>query len=294
MAIMLYSHATDKDTAYAGAWGGLAKTRALCALFVPGDPDVGFAAAKGASETALRLDSTQSDAYTARGMVHLFHEQNFPAAQAAFARAISLDSTRFEPWLFRSWAYIGVSKLDSAVSSVRRAKELQPAGDPIIGVRLATVLRYDGHTEEAEREVADVLKGDSTNRIARAEQLEIDNEKGRCEGQAAKNLRWVENNPMPWARAHVAYHWASCGEPTRARRYADSVAAEGSTDAYVDFFALAVVYAGLGDTDKMFQSLSQAVAQHNVLLFFLGRHFAFQPYHGNPKFVALMKKAHVE
>ena len=141
MAIMLYSRATDKDTSYAEAWGGLAKARVLCAIFTPGDPTVGFAAAKGASETALRLDGTLSDAYTVRGMVHLFHEQNFPAAQVAFIKAISLDSTRFEPWLFRSWAYMGAGEPDSAVSSVRRAKQLQPVGDPIVGIRLASILR---------------------------------------------------------------------------------------------------------------------------------------------------------
>ena len=292
-ALTLYSQATDKDTSYAEAWGGLAKTRALCALFAPGDPAVGFAAAKGAGETALRLDSTLSDAYTVQGMVHLFHEQNFPAAQAAFARAISLDSKRFEPWLFRSWAYLAVGKLDSAVSSVRRAKELQPVGDPIVGVRLSTALRYDGHMEEAERVLADALRGDSTNRAARGEQLEIDDQTGRC-AEAAKDIAWIDDKATAWTRAHVAYHWASCGEPSRARAFADSLAARASTGEYVDLMSLALVYAGLKDSNKMFETLSQAVAQHNVLLFLLGHNFAFQPYHGNPQFAAIMKRAHLQ
>jgi tetratricopeptide (TPR) repeat protein len=293
MAITLYSHATDEDTSYAAAWGGLAKARALCTMFTPGDPAVGFAAAKGASETALRLDSTLSDAYTARGMVHLFHEQNFPAAQVAFAKAISLDSTRFEPWLFRSWAYIGVGRLDAALSSVRRAKELQPVGDPIVGVRLSTILRYNGRVKEAQSALDDVLSGDSTNRLARGEQLEFDAETRQCD-KAAKDLLWVDDNTGAGIKAFVAYLWASCGEPRRARAYADSVAAQATTGAFVDFLSLAVVYAGLGDSDKMFQALSQAVAQHNALLFFLGHHFAFRPYHGNPQFTALMKSAHVK
>jgi tetratricopeptide (TPR) repeat protein len=293
MAIKLYSHATDKDTNYAGAWAGLAKTHALCAMVAPGDPTVRFAAAKSASETALRLDSTLSDAHTARGMIHLFHEQNFPAAQIAFKTAISRDSTRFEPWLFRSWAYIAVGKLDSAVSSMRRAKELQPAGDPIVGVRLATVLRYNGQIEEAARTVADVLRGDSTNRLAHSERLELGLQTGTCD-VARKDLPWLERDPQQYPRAQVALHWARCGEPARARNYADSVAAQAATGAYVDFFALAVVYAGLGDSEKMFQSLSQAVAHHNGLLFFLGHHWAFRPYHRTPEFAALMQRAHVQ
>lgn len=293
-AIRLYSEATDKDSTYAGAWAGLAKTHALCALFAPGDPAVGFTAAKSSSEIALRLDSTLSDGYTARGMVHLFHEQDFPAAQEAFKAASSRDSSRFEPWLFRSWAYIAAGKLDSALSSMRRAKELQPVGDPIVGVRLATVLRYDGHLEEARRAVGEELARDSTNRLAHEEQLEIEVETKQCE-KARGDLPWLRRFAVrPWVWALIAYHWASCGEPSRAQSYTDSVAAQASTGAYVDFFALGIVYAGLGDSEKMFQALGKAVSQHNPMLFFLGQNFAFRPYRGTPEFVDLMKRAHVK
>ena len=292
MAIRLYSQATDKDTTYADAWGGLAKTHALCALFAPGDPAVAFAAAKGASETALRLDNTVSDAYTARGMVHLFHEQNFPAAQAAFTTAINLDSTRYEPWLFRSLSYLAVDKLDSAVSSMRRAKELEPVGDPAVRVRLATVLRYDGQIRESVRAIAEVLSGDSTSRLAHEERLKADSPAKACD--SAHDLRWIEHDFQQYTKGAVAYHWASCGEPERARAYADSVAAQVPTGAYVDFFALAIVYAALGDSAKVFQSLDQAVAQHNWGLFLLARHVAFRPYHRTPQFADLMTRAHVK
>ena len=143
MAIKLYSQATDKDTSYAEAWGGLAKTRALCAIWGPGDPNVEFAAAKTASETALRLDGTLSGAYTARGMVHLFHEQDWPAAERDFAMAIKSDSTQYEPWLFRTWYYLAGNHVDSAVWTMRHAKELAPV-EAIVGVRLATALRFQG------------------------------------------------------------------------------------------------------------------------------------------------------
>ena len=293
MAIKLYSHATDIDTSYAGAWAGLAKTYALCAVVAPGDPTVGFAAAKSASETALRLDSTLSDAYTARGMILMFREQNFPAAQLAFEAAISRDSTRFEPWFFRSRAYVAVGELDSAVSSMRRAKELQPAGDAILAIRLATVLRYDGQFEEAARTVADVLRGDSTNRVAHTERLEIGLATGTCDS-AGKDVPWLEHGELQYTRAQVALYWARCGEPARARKYADSVAAQTATGAYVDSYSLALVYAGLGDSAKMFQSLNQAVANHNGLLFYLGQHWVFRPYHRTREFAALIKRAHVK
>jgi len=292
-AIQLYSQATDKDSAYAGAWGGLAKTQALCALLANGDPAVSYAAAKSASETALRLDGTMPDAYTARGLAYLFHEQNFQASQVAFATATKLDSTRYEPWQFRSVSYLAVGELDSAVRAMRRAKELQPVGDPSILVRLATVLRYSGQTQESERSLEEVLRGDSTNRLAHAERLESELAAKSCD-RGGNDSRWIAHDTQQFNRAIVAWSWALCGEPGRARAYADSVAARARTGAYVDLFSLAVVYAALGDSAKVFQSLDQAVVQHNWALVLLARHPAFNAYRGSSHFAKLMERAHVK
>jgi hypothetical protein len=68
------------------------------------------------------------------------------------------------------------------------------------------------------------------------------------------------------------------------------VASGGS---YVDLFALAIVEAGLGDTTRMFDALDRAVATHNWALFFLHQHFALRKYFGDPRFVALVRRAGV-
>jgi tetratricopeptide (TPR) repeat protein len=292
MAIKLYSQATDKDTSYAEAWGGLAKTRALCALWGPGDPNVEFAAAKGASETALRLDGTLSGAYTARGMVHLFHEQDWPGAQRDFTTAIRLDSTQFEPWLFRNHAYLAANQVDSAVESMRRAKELAPV-EPIVAIRLATALRYQGHVDQAEAVLAEVLARDPNSLVAHRERFEIAVATLPC-NSAARDLSWVENDAHPQIRGIVEFHWASCGEAGRARKYVDSAVAQASAGSYVDYFWLATVYAGLGDSANMFRSLSQAVAQHNSFIFLLRHHFAFREYLGSPQIADVMKSAHLK
>jgi tRNA A-37 threonylcarbamoyl transferase component Bud32/tetratricopeptide (TPR) repeat protein len=292
MAIKLFSQATDKDTTYAEAWGGLAKTRALCAIWGPGDPNVEFAAAKGASETALRLDSTLSGAYTARGMVHLFHEQDWPGAERDFKLAIRFDSTQYEPWLFRTWYYLAGNHVDSAVLGMRHAKELAPV-EPIVGARLATALRYQGHVDQADAELAEILERDPGNLIAHRERFEVEVATKPCDS-ATRDLPWVENDDHVQIRGIVEYHWASCGEAGRARSYADSLEAEASHGSYVDFFFLATVYAGLGDSAKVLQSLDQAVTQHNRFFFLIRYHFAFRGYLGKPEVARLMKRAHLQ
>ena len=292
MAIKLYSQATDKDTTYADAWGGLAKTRALCAVWGAGDPNVEFAAAKGASETALRLDGTLSGAYTARGMVHLFHEQDWPGAQRDFTMAIKSDSTQYEPWLFRTWYYLAGNHLDSAVWAMRHAKELAPV-EPIVGVRLATALRYQGHVDQAEATLAEILQRDPNNLIAHRERFEVEVATMPCDS-ATRDLPWVENDAHAQIRGIVEYHWAKCGNVGHARKYADSLAAEATHGSFVDFFFLATVYAGLGDSVKTLQSLDEAVTQHDRFIFLLRHHFAFRSYLGTPEIAKVMKRARLQ
>ena len=108
---------------------------------------------------------------------------------------------------------------------------------------------------------------------------------------ATRDLPWVEHDEHPQIRGIVEFHWASCGESGRARKYADSLAAEASAGSYVDFFWLATVYAGLGDSAKVLQSLSQAVTQHNCCIFLLRYHFAFRNYLGTPEVAEVMRRA---
>jgi tetratricopeptide (TPR) repeat protein len=291
-AIRRSSRATEIDSLYPAAWATLARARALCALFGDADPNVEFAAARGPAETALRLDSTLADAYTARGMVRLFREQDFTAAGHDFASASRFDSTRYEPWLFRTWVHLANDQLDSALASVRHAKLIAPANAPIVRTRLATILRYAGDTSAAERELEDALRLYPANSLLLGERFELNVHLRRCD-RARADLAWAQHAPSEYLRTVVAYFWATCGDRPRAVRYADSLAIVASGDAYVDEFELAMVYAGVQDSVGMYRWLDRAVTHHDWLLFYLRHHFAFRPYVDQPAFAALMRRAHV-
>jgi tetratricopeptide (TPR) repeat protein len=225
-------------------------------------------------------------------MVHLFHEQDWPAAQRDFMMAIRSDSTQYEPWLFRTWYYLAENHVDSAVWTMRHAKEVAPV-EPIVGARLATALRYQGHVDQAEAALAEVLERDPKNLIAHRERFEVEVATMPCDS-AKRDLPLVVNDDHQQIRGIVEYHWASCGEAGRARHYADSLATQASAGSYVDFFFLATVYAGLGESAKMFDSLRQAVTQHNSFIFLLRYHFAFQKYLGTPEVADILKRARLQ
>jgi tetratricopeptide (TPR) repeat protein len=255
-------------------------------MFGTGNPREEFVAAKGASETALRLDSTLAVAFIARGMVQLFGEQNYASAQRDFQAAIHLDSSQYQPWLYRTWCFVGAGKLDSAVMSIRRAYSLDPV-QPIVGVRLAEVLRYRGDTAEARERVTEVLRRDTSNILAHVEQLRQYTETNQC-AKALKEVRWIAGDPHVEYGAVATAVWALCGQKERARQFADSIE---KGRGYVSPFWLASAYAALGDSAKVFHLLDQSITDHEGVLFLLGQYGAFRPYHGHPAFTQLLKRA---
>jgi tetratricopeptide (TPR) repeat protein len=292
-AIRMLSRATAADSLYAAAWASLAKANALCALFGDGDPDVMFAAALAPAKHALELDPRASDSHTTLGMVHLFHEQAFNDARQEFIAASALDSTKYEPWLFRSWTYLAANQVDSAVYYVRQAKRLRPVGDEIVGVRLATMLRKQGRYAEAQAELDQVLQVNPASGLARGEQFEFHLEQHHCR-EAAAVAPLTSRYVLQYEAALRAVFWVYCDKPERARRYAQTLAADTSGGRYVDEFSLGGVYAVLSDTAKMFQALHAALTQHNWALFFLHNHFFFRQYTDLPEFRAIMAAAHVK
>lgn len=292
-ATRMLAQAANQDSLYADAWASLARADAICALFGNEDPDVLFADARLPAEQALRLDPGMADAHTTLGMVHLFHEQAFRRAEQEFVTANVLDSTAYEPWLFRAWAYVGQDHLDSAELSLRRAKQLHPAGDVIVGVRLATVLRYEQKFPESQAELDEVLQLSPGNSPAKNEQFELDVQQNLCkEAGALEPLPY--GSPAQYDDAILAAFNARCGRRPLAERYADSVVKASASGRFADQFALGLVYAALADTAKMLNALHAAVAQHNWALFFLHRHFLFQPYTDLAEFRAIMAAAHVQ
>ena len=125
------------------------------------------------------------------------------------------------------------------------------------------MLRYHGDTAEAEQRVTEVLHRDPSNVLAHGERLELYDATNQC-NKALKEIPWVVHAPDKYSGAYAAYAWASCGHKERARQFADSIEKRRG---YVSPFWLAIVYAALGDSAKVFQLLNQSITDHEGILF---------------------------
>ncbi len=287
-AIARYSEATEKDSMFAAAYAGLAQARAVCSAFGYGRTRIELPLAKIAIGNALRLDTTLANAYTTRGFVDVTFDHDYPAGERDFRRAITLDSTQSTPWLYRAWYYVAINKLDSAIGSLRKAKALAPVSN-IVGTRLATVLYLKGDQVTAEVELREVLARDSTDENARAQLVMVELENARC-ADALKEARWLTHSASILA-GHVAAAQARCGNTAVARAYVSAAAARAHAGRDVDSWELAVVHAGLADTNDVMVALNQASIDRHPLLFQLGAEPVFRAYRNDPRYRDLMRRA---
>ncbi|HWP37372.1 MAG TPA: protein kinase [Gemmatimonadales bacterium] len=131
-AIEAFTAAIRRDSTYADAWAGLAKTyvRAYERQFVfPGvAADSVLQLAVAAVERALALDSRIADAWVAQGRVskHVDPTDAAPTLRA-MRRALALDSSNADAWHFLAISLAESGDLGAALSAWRRSVMADPS-----------------------------------------------------------------------------------------------------------------------------------------------------------------------
>ncbi|CAN5127407.1 serine/threonine-protein kinase [soil metagenome] len=156
-AITFLEQAIARDASFARAYAALAMTEVLLPEYTDSvDPDEYNARAENSAQRALALDSTISEAHTARGLANV-HGWEWDEAEAAYRRALELDprNATAHQWLGELSWHLGRTR--DAVGYMRRAAELDPLA-PIVAVATSYALlsdrQYAAALTEAERGVS--------------------------------------------------------------------------------------------------------------------------------------------
>jgi TolB-like protein/DNA-binding winged helix-turn-helix (wHTH) protein len=267
-AMASYQQATALDPQYAMAWSGIADAWATGPIHSDIPPLDVRERAREAATRALDHGGLLAETHTSEGVRQFFLEWNWPGSEAAFLRAIEInpnyamahrnfgvllshsgraDAARKELTLAReldreyvmnhalsAMIEFHAGNMDAAVGHARRGIAIDPAFW-ITRYHLAQVYEQQGLTDRALEELASALPSSNGN------------------------------SKVPSLRGYVL---AKAGRSAEARAVLASFE-QLSTARYVPPYARALVYAGLGDRDLMFQWLEKAVAGRDVHLIFL-------------------------
>ena len=288
-ARQLLEQAIALDPDFALAHAALADVYIVLPLWTDVPPDQTYPRAKAAALTALKLDSTLAAPFAALGDISAMYEWDWAAADRNFRRSLALDPNNANTHHWYNEDYlVPIGRLRDALTEARRARELDPLSVLINGVYGQTLYRA-GLLEEAAAHLRGVIALDS-GFIASGFLGTV----YLFQGRAPEAVPLLERAIDPVARpssdlALLGYAYAKAGRRRKAEALHRELMERGSK-AYVSPAHIALVTAGLGDTNETFGWLRRAVETHDpMLVYAFVNEPLLKPFRRDPRGVAILR-----
>ena len=288
-ALNYFEQAADRDPNYALAYTGIADTCALFSVYGAGAPQEYLPRAKAAAEKAVELDDSLAEAYASLGLVSYCYFQGGESVKE-FERAIELNPNyaTAHHWYGRL-TLVMIGQLEHAMAEVKRAYELDPVSS-IIHADLGGVNFLARRYDEAIQQLRGTVEMDpdffwAHRWLGMALELHGDTQAAITEYRKA-----VELNDDPAGLAFIAHAEAAIGHQDEARKLLTQLT-DAARSRYVQPYAFALTYLGLGDKNRALDWLEKGVRDRGATyLQFIKTDPFFDPLHADPRFEAVVQK----
>jgi TolB-like protein len=285
-----YDQAIARDPSFARAYAA----KALVHMYHGGGywgvkPTVAFDRAVALARKAIELDPDVGEAHMVLGAYECWIRFDWPASEAHFHRAIALNPSHAFTHIMHGFLLLATGRLDEAVQAGRVAVELDPIAPLILGNALAF-----HHLARRPRDFDEELV--AARRLAPLGEIEM------IARAFASIARGQAGDILPEVRARVAdnsflrtlHAWcaAAAGADAEARAVLGEMHALERTE-YVWATGFALAYVHLGESEKAFEYLERAWQDRAGWMIHLGCNPAFDPFRGDPRFDAMVKRTGV-
>jgi serine/threonine-protein kinase len=290
-AIACFEKAIEIDGTYPQAFAGIAEAWVMRCLgigiLVPRDA---MQNAKEAARRALQIDPASAEGYTWLALAAMHYDWEWGEASRMFQKAIELNPNLAAAHSWYAWFLTWIeAKYDLALEHYTLAEKLDP---------LALDNRYlRGYTHYAA--------GDYDRALDTFEQaLELEpgfaqvhygmgdvyNQQGRLDEAIVEFRQAVEfGGRATNAVALLSYVYGLAGQPEKARALIAELE-QRSAEGYSADVWIAVGYAGLGETNTMFEWLEKGYRNHDPVMAYLSRTHEFDTYRSDPRFGSLLER----
>ena len=270
-AVEHFQRATERDSGYALAYSGLAD--ALIVLPITGDVAAheAFPAAKTAIAQALRLDPDSAEALTSDATIKFWFDWDFTGAETAARRAIKLNENYFLAHLYLAHVLSNVGRHNEALAAVQRALVLDPLS-LITGAMRGQFLYHAGRDWESLEQFKTTLGMESRFWVGQICLAKTCEKLGMYpEALLACDRAWEFSAGNSEALSLAGYVHAASGNRTKAEGKIQEML-ERKKERYVPPYNLALVFAGLGESETALHWLGQAFEERDVHMTFLLDH----------------------
>jgi TolB-like protein/Flp pilus assembly protein TadD len=290
-AVDLFEEAVALDPAYALAHAGLADSFAAWSNFTIIPSSEAYRRARAAALTASELDPTLADPHATLGVVSLFHDWDWPAAEREFTGAITLEPDDATGHRHYGLGLMWMGRFDDATREIRRARELAPV-DLEIHHNVAMILYWGRHYDEAIVEARKTLEMDPHFPQARRTVAKALVEKGQYPEAIAEFHQAIASGGTRLLKAELGHAYARSGQRDEARRILHELTQQ-SQQRHVSPYDMAILHVGLEETEKAFAWLEKSRAQRERWMLQLKVAPFLDPLRSDPRFADLMRRVGV-
>ncbi len=251
-AVEYFEQAIATDPGYVEPYAGLADAYMTQALHGVMAREEALEKSKAAVDQALAIDGSMAEALAASAERKYLFEWDWVGAENDLKRAVELNPG--SDFARVSYAYFlsAIGRFDDAIEQATIAKEIDPLSPSTFHLVAYSLMgKREYARAAAEFRAALDLNPNWTWGYIKLAKTYADN--GQCEeafATAEDAEAELHGGDTPLARSWMGYTYGKCGDTVRAEAAMQTLD-EFAKDADVDPIAYGIIYAALGDTDRM-------------------------------------------
>jgi tetratricopeptide (TPR) repeat protein len=286
--IEYFNQAIAIDPNYAPAFAGLADCYNLLDDYNVLPPDEAVPMAKAAAEKALAIDSTLAEAHASLGFALVHYDWNWIDAEKEFKRAIELKPNYAEAYHWYALQLAMMGRFKEAINEIFIAQKLDPLS-LIINANIGWLYYFERKYDLAEEQLKRTLEMDQNFIAAHVKLGWIYEQQGKYEqafDQFNDALALYGDKDKTVGLFGNCY--AMSGQRVEALKIVNELIAQ-SKQRYVSAYWIAIIYASLGEKDRVFEWLNKAAAERNVGLIWLKVEPKLDHFRSDPRFFELSR-----
>lgn len=281
-----FQQAIQVDPNFAPAYAGLADCYQIMVNLQQRDVDDGFHLAKTAALKALELDSTLAEAHASLASIEGDFDWDWHGAETEYKRALELNPNYATAHHWYGEFLAGMGRYAEATAEIEKAHELDPLS-PVIGVSLGQMYCRLGQCHAGIEQIKKTLEIYPDFAEGHEALAEIYGYLGMYQ-QAAAELGEERHPPKGHFDLLLGYAAAKAGRIPEAESHFQEL--EGRLDPQHKNYYAATMFAAVGETDKAFTALENALQNHDPFMAYLGADIKLESLRSDPRYRELLRR----
>jgi serine/threonine-protein kinase len=287
--IEFYEQAIAEDSSYALPYTGVADAMRAMVLSNDVAPAETAPRAKAAATRAIELAPDLPETNYARGLVALWFEWDWPAAENYLSRAVMLAPNDAEAHIYLAHFYSNLGRKQEALTHARRASELNPLS-PLVGALEGLYLSHLGEHEAAIRRLKEVITLDPNFWLSHHLLANALIDAGQYEAALPEAAEGKRLSPLQTlSETFGAIALARLGRKDEARAVLESLSAK-ARQTYVPPSHFAMIETALGNRDQAFEHLEEGLSVRDARLALLNIDPKWNDLRSDPRFQAALRR----